>query len=202
MYNFKKRLNQVKVYGRKNNGRVQALIIVFLFLSFSGCKKHDHPNENGKTLDLKLVASNFVSPVSVVEAPDDSKRLFVVDQVGKIWILDKNWNKLSTPFIDLTSRMVPLMPGYDERGLLGLAFHPNFKYNRKFYIFYNAPPKAGGPQPGVAWDNTVRISEFQASGVNPNVADLGSGRIILEVNHPQFNHNGGTIAFGPDGFLY
>src|SRR2546423_8197265 len=118
---------------------------MFLFFSFSACKKHDHDHgENKKAVDLKLVASNFVAPVSVVQSPDESRRLFVVDQIGKVWILDKNLNKSSSPFLDVTSRMVPLMPGYDDRGLLGLAFHPDYKSNGKLYAFYNAPPRPGG----------------------------------------------------------
>ena len=68
---------------------------------------------------------------------------------------------LSTPFLDLTGKMVALNPNYDERGLLSLAFHPNFQTNGKFYVFYTAPPRAGGPQAGVNWNNLTRISEFK-----------------------------------------
>ena len=98
--------------------------------------------------------------------------------------------------------MVTLSPGYDERGLLGLAFHPDFKSNGKFYLFYTAPPRAGGPEPGVPWNNLTRIAEFKVSAGNPNLADPSSERILLESDHPQLNHNGGTVAFGPDGYLY
>jgi len=161
-----------------------------------------------KSVDLQMVADNFTSPVGVVAEPG-SERLFVIDQVGKIWIIDKAGNKIATPFIDIASRMISLMPGYDERGLLGLAFHPNYASNRKFYLFYTAPPPPGGPTTDAGntglpkvWNNTTRISEFLASSSNANVADMNSERIILEEPHPQFNHNGGTIAFGADGYLY
>jgi glucose/arabinose dehydrogenase len=161
-----------------------------------------------RDLDLKLISDNFVSPVAIIDAPDHSKRLFVVDQVGKIWIIDKHGNKMEQPFLDISSRMVTLETSYDERGLLGLAFHPNYKSNGKFYVFYTAPPPPGGPteQTGntglpITWDNTTRISEFRVSG-NADMADMGSEKILINEPHPQFNHNGGTIAFGSDGFLY
>jgi glucose/arabinose dehydrogenase len=153
--------------------------------------------------DLKLIADNFVSPLSVVDARDGTKRLFVVDQVGKIWIINPGGTTVANPFLDISSKLVTLSPDYDERGLLSLAFHPNFKNNGKFYVFYTAPPRPGGPEPGVPWDNQTRISEFQVSAGNPDKADPSSERIIFKANHPESNHNGGTIAFGPDdGYLY
>jgi len=107
---------------------------------------------------------------------------------------------LATPFIDLTSKLVTLSPGYDERGLLSITFHPNFKTNKKFYVFYTAPPRAGGP--GSGWNSLTRISEFTVSSSDANLADMSSERVLLEEDHPQLNHNGGTLAFGPDGYLY
>lgn len=178
-----------------------ASLLTLAFIVFiSSCKKDDNPSN--VTPDLQLVADNLVSPLSVVEAPDDSKRLFIVDESGKIWIVPQNSTMLSTPFLDVTSKMVTLNAAYDERGLLSLAFHPQFKTNGKFYVFYTATPRPGGPAPGVNWNNLTRISEFKVSASNPNLADPASERVILEADHPQLNHNGGTIAFGPDGYLY
>lgn len=176
-------------------------VILLIFLSLPACKKnHDQPAN--VTPNLKLIADNLVSPLSVVEAPDSSHRLFIVDENGKVWIVPPNGTMLSTPFIDLSGKMVSLNPNYDERGLLSLAFHPQFKTNGRFFVFYTAPPRAGGPAPGVSWNNLTRISEFKVSSGNPNLADPASEKIILETDHPQLNHNGGTIAFGPDGYLY
>jgi glucose/arabinose dehydrogenase len=177
-----------------------------------------------KEVDIKLIADNFVSPIGLVALPDKSgkfddrdedhdrrgghdnkkedERLFVIDQVGRIWIIDEHGNKLPVPFLDITSKIVPLSPGYDERGLLGLAFHPDFKKNGRFFVYYTAPPRAGGPEPGALWNNLSRISEFRVSALNPNLADMTFERPILELNDPQSNHNGGTIAFGDDGYLY
>jgi glucose/arabinose dehydrogenase len=194
------------------------LLLSVCIIVFAACKKvsetesinlsESDDSRVTKELDLKLVSDNFVSPVAVIDAPDHSKRLFVVDQTGKIWIIDKHGKKMPQPFLDISSRMVTLQTFYDERGLLGLAFHPDYKSNGKFYVFYTAPPPPGGPavQTGntglpMTWDNTTRVSEFTVSG-NPNVADMGSEKILINEPHPQFNHNGGTIAFGADGYLY
>jgi glucose/arabinose dehydrogenase len=177
------------------------LICAIVLFVFFACKKDKNPPAPTKA-NLQLIAQNLISPLSVVEPPDNSKRLFIVDQAGKVWIIPQSGAMLSTPFLDLTSKIVPLNASYDERGLLSLAFHPNYKTNGKFYVFYTAPPRAGGPAPGVNWNNLTRISEFKVSSSDANQADLSSERIILEADHPQLNHNGGTVAFGPDGFLY
>ncbi|HWJ29195.1 MAG TPA: PQQ-dependent sugar dehydrogenase, partial [Flavisolibacter sp.] len=198
--------------------RSLSLLLSVCIIAFGACKKvsdtesisltQSDDSRVTKNLDLKLVSDNFVSPVALVDAPDHSKRLFVVDQTGKIWIIDKHGKKMSQPFLDISSRMVTLQTFYDERGLLGLAFHPNYKSNGKFYVFYTAPPPPGGPdvQTGntglpMTWNNTIRVSEFKVSG-NADVADMGSEKILINEPHPQFNHNGGTIAFGADGYLY
>lgn len=180
--------------------RVVAAIVLLLLL-LPGCKKHDVPKDKDREVDIKLVADNFVSPIGLVAPDDNSKRMFVIDQVGKVWVIDKNGNKLSTPFLDLTSKLVTINPNYDERGLLGLAFHPGYKENGKFYVYYQMPPRAGGPATGALWNNFSRISEFKVSG-NINMADMSSERVVMEWDDPQSNHNGGTLAFGPDKYLY
>jgi glucose/arabinose dehydrogenase len=194
-------MNNVLVSSKK----IFALAIIgfslTVMLLWPGCHDKDDDNVFDNT-DMKLVADGYASPIGVVAAPDNTDRLFVVDQVGKIYIIDSSGNKVTTAFMDITQKMVTLNAGYDERGLLGLAFHPQFATNRRFYIYYQLPPRAGGPAPNVAWNNLSRISEFQASAANKNVADMATEKILLEMDDPQGNHNGGTLAFGPDGFLY
>ena len=177
------------------------IMLLIGVLLMPGCKKPD-PTPEAKSPGLQLVLEGLVSPLTLSESPDKTKRLFVVDQIGKIWIIGADGTKMADPFLDVASKMVTLSTGYDERGLLGFAFHPQYNTNGKFYIFYSAPPRSGGPAPGVNWNNLVRISEFKVSSANPNKADINSEKVILEINHPQSNHNGGTIAFGPDGYLY
>jgi glucose/arabinose dehydrogenase len=154
------------------------------------------------TPNIQLVADELVSPVALVEAPDNSGRRFVVDQVGKIWVITADGRKLPQPFLDISASLVALNPGYDERGLLGLAFHPDYKSNGKFYVYYSIPKRPGGPAIGVDWNHANRVSEFRVSATNPNVADPRSEREILVEDWPAGNHNGGMLAFGPDGYLY
>lgn len=175
-------------------------IIVSVFLVC--CKKKDMPVVPPGKVDIKEVATGFVSPVGLVSVPDNTGRLFVIDQIGKIWIIDSMGNKSSTPFMDISSVIIPLSAGGDERGLLGLAFHPQFASNHKFYIYYQLPARPGGPPGGTSWNNLSRVSEFQASSANGNIADMTSEKILLDIDDAQPNHNGGTLAFGPDGFLY
>src|SRR5215831_10496300 len=167
--------------------------IIIILLAVTSCKKNNNTNPGPTTFNLKLVVDNMVSPLTLAEPPDATKRLFVLDQPGKIWIIQSDGSKVATPFMDLSSKMVGLNGAYDERGLLGLAFHPDFKNNGKFYVFYTAPPHLGGPAGGGTWNSLIRISEFKVSTGNANLADMSSERVILESDHPQGNHNGGTI---------
>jgi glucose/arabinose dehydrogenase len=158
------------------------------------------PQLEPRPIGFELVAEGFTAPVRVVVAPDDSGRLFVVDQTGQIWVIASNGTLLQEPFLDITDRLVELREGYDERGLLGLAFHPDYAANGRFFVYYSAPLRQGAPQD---FDHTSHISEFRVSSQNPDQADPELERIILEVDQPQSNHNGGTLLFGPqDGFLY
>ena len=152
----------------------------------------------GPTVGVELVADGLTQPVHLDMPPGDDRR-FVVDQSGVIRIILPDGTLLSEPFLDVRDRMVTLMPGFDERGLLGLAFHPEFADNGRFFVFYTAPLREGGP---AGFNATSHVSEFRVSSGDPNRADPDSERILLQVDKPQFNHNAGDIHFGPDGFLY
>jgi glucose/arabinose dehydrogenase len=155
--------------------------------------------EEAPAVGLRTVAEGLTSPVTLTSPGDGSGRLFVADQAGLIRVLMPDGTLRPEPFLDLRSRMVPLMPGFDERGLLGLAFHPQYAANGRLFVYYSAPLRAGGP---TGFNHTSHISEFRVSA-DPNRADPTSERILLQVDEPQFNHNAGTLLFGPDdGDLY
>lgn len=144
-------------------------------------------------MTTERVASGLARPVFVTAPPGDTERLFIVEQRGSggqstrgdIRILRLSDNTLlSTPFLTITG----LNTG-SEQGLLGLAFHPNYAENGYFYVNYTS-------------SNTTFVRRYQVSAGNPNVANPNSGLTILSFAQPQSNHNGGWIAFGPDGYLY
>jgi glucose/arabinose dehydrogenase len=151
-----------------------------------------------QAVGLKLLAEGLTSPVALAEPEDGTGRLFVADQTGAIKIVGSRGEVLERPFLDIRSRLVELDGTYDERGLLGLAFHRGFRDNQKFYVYYTAPPRRGAP---VGFDHTDRVSEFMVSS-EPDLTDAASERVVLEIDHPYMNHNGGDITFGPDGYLY
>jgi glucose/arabinose dehydrogenase len=149
------------------------------------------------SIGVDVVATGLVSPVQLVQPPGSDPRRFIVDQIGLIRVLNADGTLQAAPYLDLRGKMVTLSPQYDERGLLSVAFHPNFESNGRFVVFYSAPRRASAP---AGFDHTNVISEFQENRATGVVT--GTERVILQVDHPQGNHNGGTVAFGPDGFLY
>jgi len=135
-------------------------------------------------LGLEAVATGLSSPLLVTHAGDDSGRLFVVEQTGRIRII-KDGSLVAAPFIDISRSVAK----GGERGLLGLAFHPGYKTNGKLYLSYTD------------LNGTSVIREYRIS-TNPDRVNGSSGRTLLRVKQPYANHNGGHIAFGPDGLLY
>ncbi len=147
---------------------------------------------------LQQIAEGFTSPLDVISLPDGSGRKLITDQVGTIHLLNKDGKLDEKLFLDLRPKLTKLNSGFDERGLLGLALHPNFKSNRKLYVYYSAPRSSMAP---TNWDHTSHLVEFTAAK-DFSSADPASGRVVLKIDQPQSNHNGGRIVFGPDGFLY
>lgn len=143
---------------------------------------------------LKLVAEGFVSPTVFV--PIDNGRALIADQLGKIHVLGKDGKLSDKVAIDLGPKLSKYNTNaFDERGICGLAVHPKFVENRKIYVYYSAPLRQGGAE---NFDHTSRLSEFTLAKDDT----AGSERLLLEVDAPYFNHNGGRMAFGPDGLLY
>jgi glucose/arabinose dehydrogenase len=142
---------------------------------------------------VKLVrafpALRLERPVWMSEAPDGSGRFFIVEQAGRILVLPKtDSGSNAVEFLNIVNRELYVD---NEEGLLSLAFHPQFKTNGLFYVYYNRQR----PRRSV-------ISEFKASATDSNKVDLTTERILLEVPQPYGNHKGGQISFGPDGMLY
>jgi glucose/arabinose dehydrogenase len=185
--------------GGDNLKRAIYLSCLILGLLLAGCGGSEPQNEGSRPrVGLELIAEGFTSPVSLASPDDGSGRLFVADQRGQIWLVTANGRE-DEPFLDLSDRMESIRPTYDERGLLGLTMHPDFDQNGRFFVYYSAPLRPGAPE---GWDHTSHLSEFRVSESDPNSADPASERILLQMDEPQSNHNGGGIAFGPDGYLY
>ncbi len=155
--------------------------------------------------DLVPVAQGFVAPDQVTHAGDHSGRLFVVDQVGKVWIV-KDGQVLPQPFLQIQPpELVNVNLGYDERGLLGLAFHPDFAHNGRVFVRYSHPRPGSQGEPCFGTGRGCHeeiLAEYHVSASNPDQIDPASARVLLRISKPQFNHNSGTVAFGPDGYLY
>ena len=151
--------------------------------------------------------NEIVSPVVLANAGDGSNRLFVADQRGTVHVI-QNGSLLPTPLLDISTRLVPERPNFDERGLLGLAFHPNFGQvgqlgADKFYVYYSAPQPNGDPtDPVNPVDHQSIVAEYAVTSLGANTADPASERILMSFDQPQFNHDGGNLAFGPDNMLY
>jgi glucose/arabinose dehydrogenase len=148
------------------------------FLAFVSCSLKAQPD-----IALTVFSTGFNRPVDITNCGDD--RLFILEQHnGRIFILDKNGDRLDTPFLQL-----PGVGQANEQGLLGLAFHPDYLSNGYFFINYTLP------------NGDSRISRFSVSA-DPNLADPASELVLLEVDQPFSNHNGGCLKFGPGGYLY
>jgi len=141
-------------------------------------------------IQLVQVATGLVDPVNIANAGDGSGRLFIVERIGRIRIMDKDGNLVEQPFLDIQD---DVKTDFLEQGLLGLAFHPNYKDNGLFYIYYADYTTNGN----------LFLVQYKVSDTDPNKADPKSAKLILSIEaDPYVNHNGGELHFGPDGYLY
>jgi glucose/arabinose dehydrogenase len=140
------------------------------------------------SVELVQVAGGLIDPINVASAPDGSGRLFVLERVGFIRII-QDGELLEAPFLDISEEV---KTDFLEQGLLGLAFHPNYADNGRFFVYYSDYLTQGD----------IFLVEYTVSDDDPNVANPDSGRVLLSIDDPFVNHNGGTIHFGPDGYLY
>jgi glucose/arabinose dehydrogenase len=132
-----------------------------------------------------FITSGLSSPVDITNAMDGSNRLFIVEQGGRIRIYNGT-TLLPTPFLDISS----IITSGGERGLLSLAFHPNYKINRYFFVYYT----------NLSGD--ITIARYQTQAGDPDQADAASGVVLMNIPKPFANHNGGDLNFGPEGYLY
>jgi uncharacterized protein (TIGR03118 family) len=157
-------------------------------------------------IELQPVIDGLVAPLGLAVPDDGSHRMFVYDQAGLAWAVTGGAGKSPTPLLDVRSRLVTF-GNYDERGLLGLAAHPDFVHHPLVYT-YTSEPIAGtadfvNVMPAGATNNCQSvIAEWRIDPVNRNRVDPASRRELLRIDKPQSNHNGGTLRFGPDGYLY
>lgn len=134
--------------------------------------------------------TSFSNPVLVTNCGD--KRKFVVQRTGAIYIVDSTGTKLTTPFLNVASKITSTN---NEQGLLCMAFDPDYLTNGEFYIYYTANNPVSG-----SGDNT--LARYKVSSGDPNVADPTSAKVLFHITDPYWNHNGSNLVFGPDGYLY
>ncbi|XP_056151415.1 HHIP-like protein 2 [Lampris incognitus] len=145
-------------------------------------------------LCLTEVANSLRNPVLMLHSQDDTHRMFVGEQVGFVWVYLHDGSRLEQPYLDLSGEVLTTPWLGDERGFLGMAFHPQYRHNGRFFIYYSVLVNSKLEK--------VRISEMRVSAHDMNTADPHSERVILEIEEPAANHNGGMLLFGLDGYLY
>ena len=171
--------------------RVGFAVSLMTLLLLSAVAGRAQESVNAEQLRLVEMARGFAKPLFITHAGDGSGRLFVVEQGGRIWVL-RDGVRLPQPFLDISNTLPWEVHtgGYTERGLLGLAFHPDFAKNGFFFLHYN----------NTAGDTV--LARWRVSAEDPNRADPRSAQIIFTLDQPFANHQGGMLAFGPDGYLY
>jgi glucose/arabinose dehydrogenase len=148
-----------------------------------------------QAIRFNLITSDLNKPVFITNAEDSSNRLFIVQQSGQIRIFN-NGSLLSTAFLNISGLVSNFTGANGEQGLLGLAFDPHYINNGLFYITYTTLNN------DATFPYATTLARYQVSNNNSNLADISSGMVILSIPKKYTNHNGGMIAFGPDGYLY
>jgi glucose/arabinose dehydrogenase len=180
-------------------GSLTAGLAILLLLSLAGMTAWA---EEGVVsgVGIELIAEGLDSPVALADPNDGTGRLFIADQVGIIYVLAGDGTLLEEPFLDISDKLPPRREvGLEERGLLGFGLHPNFAENGWFYVHYSAELREEATDD---WDHTRYVSEFKVSADDENRANPNSERVLIALDWPTHKHNGGGLAFGPDGYLY
>ena len=154
-------------------------------------------------IKLEPYVTGVNAPLAMVQ-PDGDDRKFVVEQFGRVRIINAAGELEAEPFLDIRNLIVTQWSDFDERGLLGLAFHPDFANNGKFYVAFSGHLDFDADLgKEFWWSHTNTVAEFTVSETDANKANPNSMRVITAIDWPQFNHNGHWIGFGPDdGMLY
>ena len=161
-------------------GKLKYILLLLIIVQMTNFAQYD--------FEVAFPNLNFINALDLQNSGDGTNRLFAVEQAGRIKVFENQTNVNTTKlFLDITDRVT----AGGETGLLGLAFHPDYENNGYFYVNYTAPSPL----------RTI-ISRFSVSSSNPDSADKNSELILLTYNQPFSNHNGGYVAFGPDGYLY
>uniref|UniRef100_A0A3Q1EJ75 HHIP-like 2 n=1 Tax=Acanthochromis polyacanthus TaxID=80966 RepID=A0A3Q1EJ75_9TELE len=145
-------------------------------------------------LCLTEVANGLRNPVLMLHSRDETHRMFIAEQLGFVWVYLPDGSRLEQPFLDMSGEVLTTPWLGDERGFLGMAFHPNYQDNGRFFIYYSIQFNSKVEK--------IRISEMKVSASDMNMADPYSERVILEIEEPAANHNGGQLLFGLDDYLY
>ncbi len=176
---------------------MRILVACGTLIAMAGCSGGGGASSSGgpvpvdwPQISLSAVARGFTQPVHVTHAGDGSGRIFVVEQGGRIRILD-NGVVLPVPFLDLASLNPPRLVAGGEQGLLSVVFPPGFSSKGYFYVNYT---RSG--------DGATMVARYRVSIGDANAADPASEEVVLTISQPFANHNGGQLAFGPDGYLY
>ncbi|WP_316847232.1 PQQ-dependent sugar dehydrogenase [Pedobacter psychrodurus] len=190
-----KKISSHNTVSRLFSMRTTGILSIMLTVSISAIAQKKTANKKAEipaiSVGVQVYASHIQAPTAIVFPDND--QAWITEQAGKIRVVQQG-KLLEEPLIDLKDKLVKLNNGYEERGLLGIALHPAFKTNKKVYLYYDIPSVQKSNHTGVLAEYTLAESG--------NKIDRASERIILTIEEPDGNHNGGCLQFGPDGFLY